>query len=53
MTKIVTDPFHDIKLYHKAPVHLIRGELIDPMRHAQHGEGEMLEGEAEHQRKRG
>jgi hypothetical protein len=44
MTKIVTDPFHDIKLYHKAPVHLIRGELIDPMRHAQHGEGEMLEG---------
>jgi Protein of unknown function (DUF962) len=53
MTKIVTDPFHDIKLYHKAPVHLMRGELIDPMRHAQHGEDEMLEGEAEHQRKRG
>jgi Protein of unknown function (DUF962) len=45
MTKIVTDPFHDIKLYHKAPVHLMRGELIDPMRHAQHGEDEMLEGE--------
>ena len=36
-TKIVTDPFHDIKLYHKAPLHLMRGELIDP-RHAQHGE---------------
>jgi hypothetical protein len=29
-TKILTDPFHDIKLYHKAPVHLLRGELIDP-----------------------
>jgi hypothetical protein len=34
-TKIVTDPFHDIKLYYKAPFHLVRGELIDPM-HAQH-----------------
>lgn len=31
MTKILTDPFHDIKLYHKAPFHLLRGELIDPM----------------------
>jgi hypothetical protein len=29
-TKIVTDPFHDIKLYHKAPLALLRGELIDP-----------------------
>jgi hypothetical protein len=28
-TKIVTDPFHDIKLYHKAPLHLLRGEWID------------------------
>lgn len=37
MTKILTDPFHDIKLYHKAPMHLLRGEWIDP-RHAQHGE---------------
>ena len=35
MTKIVTDPFHDIKLYHKAPIFLLRGELIDPT-HAQH-----------------
>ena len=33
-TKIITDPFHDIKLYHKAPLYLLRGELIDP-RHAQ------------------
>src|SRR5208337_3053907 len=29
-TKILTDPFHDIKLYHKAPFALMRGELIDP-----------------------
>jgi hypothetical protein len=35
MTKILTDPFHDIKLYHKSPLFLLRGELIDP-RHAQH-----------------
>jgi hypothetical protein len=35
-TKIATDPFHDIALYHKAPLHLMRGELIapGPMRHA-------------------
>ena len=31
MTKILTDPFHDIVLYRKAPLHLLRGELIDPM----------------------
>jgi len=31
MTKIITDPFHDIKLYHRAPFHLLRGEWIDPM----------------------
>ena len=30
MAKILTDPFHDLKLYHKAPVALMRGELIDP-----------------------
>ncbi len=29
--KIITDPFHDIVLYHRAPLHLLRGELIDPM----------------------
>ena len=29
-TKILTDPFNDIKLYHKAPLALLRGELIDP-----------------------
>jgi hypothetical protein len=34
-TKILTDPFHDIYLYHKAPAHLLRGELIlPPAQHA-------------------
>lgn len=28
-TKIVTDPFHDIKLYYRAPLRLMRGELFD------------------------
>jgi hypothetical protein len=29
-TKIITDPFHDIKLYHRAPYYLLKGQLIDP-----------------------
>jgi hypothetical protein len=29
-TKILTDPFHDVKLYHRAPAYLLQGELIDP-----------------------
>jgi hypothetical protein len=33
--KIITDPFHDIKLYYKSPFYLMRGQLIDPM-HATH-----------------
>jgi hypothetical protein len=41
-TKIITDPFHDIKLYYKAPLALLRGELIDPW-HAQHGRRDELE----------
>jgi hypothetical protein len=32
--KILTDPFHDIMLYWKSPLYLMRGELIDPMTHA-------------------
>ena len=36
MTKILTDPFHDIWLYHKAPLALLRGELLDPNHGAQH-----------------
>lgn len=31
LTKILTDPFHDIMLYHRAPLHLWRGEWIDPI----------------------
>lgn len=31
LTKILTDPFHDIKLYYKSPFYVLRGELIDPM----------------------
>jgi len=36
MTKILTDPYHDIKLYHKAPLQLLRGELYDPAPRGQH-----------------
>ena len=32
-TKIITDPYHDIKIYHKSPLHLLRGERLDPMHH--------------------
>jgi hypothetical protein len=32
-TKIITDPFHDIVLYHKAPLALLRGEMMDPVHH--------------------
>ena len=39
LTKIATDPFHDIKLYWKAPLYLLKGELIDPMA----GRGHALE----------
>jgi hypothetical protein len=31
LTKIVTDPFHDVMLYYRSPWYLLRGELIDPM----------------------
>jgi hypothetical protein len=31
LTKILTDPFHDVRIYWKAPLHLLRGELRDPM----------------------
>ncbi|MEZ5287970.1 MAG: Mpo1-like protein [Vicinamibacterales bacterium] len=29
-TKILTDPFHDVKLYHRAPLQVLRGELYEP-----------------------
>lgn len=34
-SKIITDPFHDVMLYHKSPLFLLKGELIDPMLHVQ------------------
>jgi hypothetical protein len=33
-TKILTDPFHDIMLYYKSPLYILRGEMIDPGSHA-------------------
>jgi hypothetical protein len=30
-TKILTDPFHDVMLYHRSPIYLLRGELFDPI----------------------
>jgi len=33
VSKILSDPFHDIWLYHKAPLHLLRGQRMDPMEH--------------------
>ena len=46
-TKIITDPFHDIKLYYKAPLALLRGEWIDP-NHARHGSSELEESLSTH-----
>ncbi|MCB9876674.1 MAG: hypothetical protein H6835_03640 [Planctomycetes bacterium] len=31
LTKILTDPFHDAKIYWKSPFKLLRGERLDPM----------------------
>jgi hypothetical protein len=42
MTKILTDPFHDIALYWAAPLFLLRGELID--------HDSLLDSAAEHHR---
>ncbi|GJD34547.1 hypothetical protein [Methylobacterium aerolatum] len=35
-TKILTDPFHDIKLYHRAPMKLLQGQIIDEEEQAEH-----------------
>jgi hypothetical protein len=34
-TKILTDPFHDVMMYHKAPLYLLKGQWLDPMEHVQ------------------
>lgn len=31
MAKILTDPFHDIRIYHKSPYYILKGEMYDPM----------------------
>ena len=31
--KILTDPFHDIMIYYKAPYYLLKGEMFDDMSH--------------------
>src|SRR5262249_30913025 len=46
-TKIRTARFHDTKLYQKAPLALLRGELIDPD-HGRHGWDEDEAEEAPH-----
>jgi hypothetical protein len=38
MTKILTDPFHDAKIYATSPLYLLRGQLIDPMEHIEYDE---------------
>jgi hypothetical protein len=30
-TKILTDPLHDIRIYHRAPAHILRGQMYDDM----------------------
>ncbi len=32
-TKILTDPFHDIKIYYKSPYYILKGEMYDEMKH--------------------
>jgi hypothetical protein len=34
-TKILTDPFHDVKMYYMSPIWLLRGQWFDPMEHVQ------------------
>ena len=38
-TKILTDPFHDVMIYWRAPLFLMRGQWIDPMDHARTHDG--------------
>ncbi len=50
-TKILTDPFHDALLYWRAPLYLMRGQLIDPMDHVRHSledENEIIEDPIDH-----
>lgn len=38
LTKILTDPVHDILMYWKSPLALLRGERLDPMEHVRHSQ---------------
>ena len=31
MSKILTDPFHDVKIYYKSPYYIVKGEMYDDM----------------------
>ena len=31
LTKILTDPFHDVMLYYRAPLYVLRGDMFDPI----------------------
>jgi hypothetical protein len=31
MAKILTDPFHDVKIYYKSPYYILQGDLYDDM----------------------
>ncbi len=42
LTKIITDPFNDFRIYCKSPLYLLRGELMDP--------GELIEPAGNHER---
>lgn len=39
LIKILTDPFHDVMLYWRSPLYLLKGELLDPMHHVRHQTG--------------
>jgi len=45
VTKVLTDPFHNIGLYYKSPLALMRGELIDPSIGAAHWDDDEAERE--------
>jgi hypothetical protein len=38
-TRILTDPFHDVKIYHKAPRYLLQGDMYDDMSDDWFGDG--------------
>lgn len=45
--KILSDPFHDLNLYHKSPLFLLQGQLIDPMTHVVQDQDGLSENEAD------